>query len=58
MNVMTIIVDELVKNWNQYDKDAFVNAWDIGNYASDYLHQRIDPVDTCGCAANIFNPDE
>ena len=55
---MTIIVDDLVENWNQYDKDAFVNAWDIGNYASDYLHQQIGPVDTCGCAVNIFNPDE
>lgn len=58
MNVMTLVVDDLVENWTQYDKDSFVNAWDIGNYVSDYLHLRIDPTGDCGCAANIFNPDE
>lgn len=58
MNVMTDVVDDLVKNWPKYDKDAFVNAWDIGNYVSDYLHLRLDPEGDCGCSANIFNPDE
>ncbi len=57
MNVMTVVVDDLVEKWKDYDKDAFVNAWDIGNYVSDYLHQRID-VDSCGCSANIYNPDD
>ena len=55
---MTIVVDDLVVKWKDYDKDAFVNAWDIGNYVSDYLHQRIDGDASCGCSANIYNPDE
>ena len=55
---MTIIVDDLVADWKKYDKDAFINAWDIGNYSSDYLHFRIDPVDSCGCSANLFQPDD
>lgn len=55
---MTLVVDDLVKNWDKFDKDAFVNAWDIGNYVSDYLHHRIDPSTSCGCTINIYNPDE
>jgi hypothetical protein len=58
MSLMTLVVDDLVKNWDKFDKDAFVNAWDIGNYVSDYLHHRIDPSTSCGCTINIYNPDE
>ncbi len=57
MNVMTQVVDDLNKNWSLYDKDAFVNAWDIGNYVSDYLHLRIDPTNSCGCSVIIYDPD-
>ena len=58
MNVMTKVVDDLNQNWSSYDKDAFVSAWDIGNYVSDYLHLRIDPINSCGCSVNIYDPDQ
>ena len=57
MGIMTDVVDVLEKEWPKYNKDAFVNAWDIGNYVSDYLHTRVG-VEDCGCHATIFNPDE
>jgi hypothetical protein len=57
MNIMTEVVDDLCANWKLYDKDAFVNAWDIGNYVSDYLHDRVG-AESCGCNALIFNPDD
>jgi len=56
MNIMTDVVDVLEKDWRKYDKDAFVNAWDIGNYVADYLHSRLG-VEDCGCSATIFDPD-
>lgn len=57
MSIMTEVVEDLVKDWAKYDKDAFVNAWDIGNYVADYLHTRLG-VDECGCHAAIFDPDK
>ena len=57
MDIMTEVVDDLVKDWKQYDKDAFINAWDVGNYVSDYLLNRLG-AESCGCNAQIFNPDE
>jgi hypothetical protein len=54
---MTEITDDLYADWKKFDKDAFVNAWDIGNYVSDYLHERVG-AESCGCNAVIFNPDE
>uniref|UniRef100_A0A7S3V4C1 Uncharacterized protein n=1 Tax=Chaetoceros debilis TaxID=122233 RepID=A0A7S3V4C1_9STRA len=56
-SIMTDITDDLFANWAKYDKDAFVNAWDIGNYVADYLHQRLG-VEECSCHATVFNPDE
>ena len=57
MAIMTQVSDDLEKNWGKYDKDAFVNAWDIGNYVSDYLIAR-SGGESCDCNAAIFNPDE
>ena len=57
MSIMTEITDDLYADWKKFDKDAFVNAWDIGNYVSDYLHERVG-AESCGCNAVIFNPDE
>jgi len=57
MSIMTDVVDVLERDWKQYDDDAFVNAWDVGNYVADYLHSRLG-VEDCGCSATIFNPDE
>jgi hypothetical protein len=53
MDIMMEISTTLDKNWQEYDKDAFVNAWDIGNYASDYLVQR-SGNEACECSSQIF----
>merc|ERR1719291_47579 len=38
--IMLKVVDNLNDDWKKFDKDAFVNAWDIGNYVADYLSNR------------------
>jgi len=53
MDVMMEISSDLDKNWAKYNDDAFVNAWDIGNYCSDYLVQR-SGNEGCECASEIF----
>ena len=50
--IMTDVTDDLYERWEIYDKDAFVNAWDIGNYVSDYLIAKAG-VETCGCSTKI-----
>jgi hypothetical protein len=52
MMIMTTIIDDLTDSWSEYDKDAFVNAWDISNYASDFLTSKVG-VDGCQCSATI-----
>lgn len=49
MDIMVQISDDLVANWSKYDKDAFINAWDVGNYASDFLHKMVG-ADSCSCS--------
>jgi hypothetical protein len=49
MDIMVQVTDDLVAKWHEYDKDAFVNAWDIGNYASDFLHQMAG-AERCACS--------
>ena len=53
MTIMTTVADDLTANWNEYNKDAFVNAWDIANYVSDYLTTKING-DGCGCTSKIY----
>ena len=53
MDVMMQISNDLDKNWEKYNDDAFVNAWDIGNYCSDYLVRR-SGNEGCECASEIF----
>ena len=50
--IMTDVTDDLYEKWEIYDKDAFVNAWDIGNYVSDYLIAKAG-AETCGCSTKI-----
>ena len=50
--IMTDVTDDLYENWEIYDKDAFVNAWDIGNYVSDCLIAKAGG-ETCGCSTKI-----
>jgi hypothetical protein len=53
MDIMMEIASKLDQNWQEYDQDAFVNAWDVGNYASDYLVQR-SGNEGCQCSSEIF----
>ncbi|KAL7463657.1 hypothetical protein ACHAXS_004018 [Conticribra weissflogii] len=51
--IMTQVTDDLYEKWSEYDKDAFVNAWDIGNYVADYLISK-SGSETCGCSNKIY----
>jgi hypothetical protein len=53
ISVMTATADDLTENWDAYDEDAFVNAWDITNYVSDYLTAK-SGVEGCECSAKIY----
>ncbi|EEC46245.1 predicted protein [Phaeodactylum tricornutum CCAP 1055/1] len=52
MAVMVQVADDLTENWRQYDKDAFVNAWDVSNYVSDYLSAKTG-IEGCECSSTI-----
>jgi len=49
MDVMMQISNDLQDNWSLYNDDAFINAWDIGNYCSDYLVER-SGNEGCACS--------
>ena len=53
MDIMMQISTDLDANWAKYNDDAFVNAWDIGNYCSDYLIKR-SGAESCECSSEIF----
>jgi hypothetical protein len=53
MDVMMEISTDLDVNWAEYDKDAFVNAWEIGNYSADYLTKK-SGNEGCECSSEIF----
>jgi len=52
MAIMVKVADDLHSKWEEYDKDAFVNNWDIANYVSDYLTSRTGS-ERCECSAKI-----
>jgi len=51
--IMTEVTDKLCEKWSEYNADAFVNAWDVGNYVADYLIAK-SGSETCGCSTKIF----
>lgn len=54
MSIMMAVANDLDENWMElYDADAFVNAWDVSNYVSDYLTQRAG-AETCECSSKIY----
>lgn len=53
MLLMTTVVDDLVDEWHVYDADIFVNAWDITNYVSDFMIQKMGNEE-CECSATIY----
>lgn len=52
--IMTQVTDDLYDRWSEYDADAFVNAWDVGNYVADYLIEK-SGSETCGCSTKIVD---
>ncbi|KAL3812054.1 hypothetical protein ACHAXA_010026 [Cyclostephanos tholiformis] len=50
--IMTRVTDDLYDRWSEYNADAFVNAWDVGNYVADYLIAK-SGSETCGCSTKI-----
>ena len=55
--IMMSVAGDLEANWAEYDDDAFVNAWDIGNYVADYLMDRVGN-EGCGCSAKIYKEED
>lgn len=53
MDIMMQISNDLDENWAKYNDDAFINAWDIGNYCSDYLIKK-SGYEGCECSPEIF----
>lgn len=53
MAIMTATADDLTAKWKEYDKDAFVNAWDISNYVSDFFASKIGGQ-SCECTQKIY----
>ena len=50
--IMMKTTDDLYERWSEYNADAFVNAWDVGNYVADYLIAK-SGSETCGCSTKI-----
>jgi hypothetical protein len=53
MSIMMRVASELDQNWEDFDADAFVNAWDVANYVSDYLTKR-SGSEGCECSNKIY----
>lgn len=52
-SLMHEVAESLQSNWSEYDKDAFVNAYDVANYFSDFLSIRAGEFYFYyGCAVN------
>jgi hypothetical protein len=47
--ILMQVADDLSDDWDKYNADAFVNAYDIANYVSDYL---ITASGNEGCACS------
>jgi hypothetical protein len=53
MSILTQTADDLTTDWAKYDAEAFVNAWDVANYVSDYLTQK-SGNEGCECSSTIY----
>lgn len=53
MAILVAVAEDLEKNWREYDADAFVNAWDVGNYVSDFLTAQTG-IEGCECSNRIY----
>ncbi|GKY91931.1 hypothetical protein MPSEU_000164700 [Mayamaea pseudoterrestris] len=53
MSIMMQVAQNLEGNWRKSYDDAFVNAWDVSNYVSDYLTAKVG-IEGCECSAKIY----
>jgi hypothetical protein len=53
MTIMITVAEDLNRNWREYDADAFVNAWDVSNYVSDFL-TSLTGIEGCECSNRIY----
>ena len=53
MDILMQVSDDLSADWEKYDADAFVNAWDIANYVADYL-TKASGNEGCECSEAII----
>ena len=53
MVIMMSVAETLQDDWQELYDDAFVNAWDISNYVSDYLTAKVG-IEGCECSAKIY----
>lgn len=52
-SILTNVAEKLTENWDQYNAEAFVGAWDCANYVSDWLTSRAG-AETCSCTHKIY----
>lgn len=50
--IMIDISDDLYENWEEFNRDAFVNAWDVSNYCADWMITKAGS-ETCECSTKI-----
>lgn len=53
MTIMTTVADSLNERWDEFNADAFVNAWDVANYVSDWLTVNAGEPG-CNCTQKIY----
>ena len=55
LSILMQTAQDLEENWQAegYEAQAFVNAWDVANYVSDYLTAQAG-IEGCACSAKIY----
>ena len=55
MDIMMKISLDLSDDWEEkYDAEAFINPYDVGNYAADWLTKTLTDVEGCECTSELF----
>jgi hypothetical protein len=53
MAIMMQVAQNLESDWKKSYDDAFVNAWDISNYVTDFLTAKLG-IEGCECSTKIY----
>lgn len=55
MDILMKISLDLSDDWEEkYDADAFINPYDVGNYAADWLTKTLTDTEGCECSSELF----